>query len=323
MGILHAGIVNALDNCKIVSICENDTLVKRIGGNLLRNVRFYSKTERMLKDENLDAVFVTTPIATHLQMIEAVADAKSPKAIFVEKPLAATYKDALRSCELGQSAGLSTAVGFQMRYAPSFAKAKSLISGGVIGTPLAFTGYSYLAGVFSQGRGWRFSPAQGGALIDLGPHLIDLVCWYFGEPNVLSSRLTNVYSKAVEDEATATLNCNGIPGEINVNWSVPGYRLQEVKVTVTGEDGTLTVSDDFVSLEIHRAKSHFPRGHHYFSKPALYEGVDYLVGNPEYCTQDKAFLLGGDVPGSLPPNFTSAVVVNKVIDEIRKVAKEG
>ena len=205
MGILHAGIINSLPDCQIVAICESDVLARNVSRKLLRNAHFYAKTEKMLAEEDLDAVFVTTPISSHKQVIQTIADNGSPHAIFVEKPLATTYKEAQESTAIAESSGVDTGVGFQKRFAPTFAKAKLLLEQGAIGTPTSFTAYSYLAGVFSQGKGWRFDPIQGGALVDLGPHLIDLIYWYLGEISVSGSCLSKIHSKTVENETCGTI----------------------------------------------------------------------------------------------------------------------
>ena len=320
MGLLHSGIVNALDGSELVAICESDSLLRRIGARLLRDVHFYRDVNEMLRKESLDAIFVTTPIATHLSMIEAAVKAGSVHGIFVEKPLAANYHDALAAADLVRGSRIVTAVGYQKRYSPEFAKAKSFLDSNAIGPVKSFTAYSFVAGVFAQGKGWRFDPRQGGALLDLGPHLIDLVAWYFGQSLVESASMESLHSQTVEDRVHAVLRCSGVEGEIDVCWSQPGYRLMETGFDIRGEDGSIKVSDDGVSLEVFHSTSSFERGSYRYSKPELYEGVDFLIGDPEYCIEDHRFLDSLHDQSVAGVDFDTAAGTNDTIDKIRAAA---
>lgn len=317
MGILHAGIVNALEGSELVSVCETDPLLRRVGTKLLKTIRFYGDTGEMLRRESLDAIFVTTPIVTHLPIIETTERAGTVRGIFVEKPLAANYREALVAANLVRDSRIATAVGYQKRYSPTFTKAKSLLDAKAIGQLKSFSAYSFVAGVFAQGKGWRFDPAQGGALLDLGPHLIDLILWYFGEGSIEKAKMESLHSRTVEDKVHATLRCSNVEGEIQICWSQPGYRLMEIGFEIRGEDGVISVSDDRVSLEVFRSTRGFERGRYQYSKPSLYEGVDFLIGDPEYCIEDKLFLNSLDGKDAFPVDFGQAIGVNDLIDKIR------
>ncbi|MDG7018257.1 MAG: Gfo/Idh/MocA family oxidoreductase [Nitrososphaerota archaeon] len=320
MGLLHSGIANALEGSELVAVCESDLLLRRIGARLLKTVRFYRDVGEMLGKENLDAIFVTTPIATHFPIIETVVKTGSVHGIFVEKPLAANHHDALAAANLVRGTRIVTAVGYQKRYSPEFAKAKALLDSNAIGPIRSFTAYSFVAGVFAQGKGWRFDPQQGGALLDLGPHLIDLVNWYFGRVSVESARMKSIYSRTVADEVDAVLRCSGVEGEIQVCWSKPGFRLMEIGFEISGEEGSIKVSDDGVSLEVFHSTSNFERGSYRYSKPELYEGVDFLIGDPEYCIEDRLFLESLHDQSVAGVDFATAACVNETIDKIRAAA---
>ena len=320
MGLLHSGIVNALEGSELAAVCESDSLLRRIGARLLKDVHFYRDVSEMLRKESLDAIFVTTPIATHLSMIEAAVKAGFVHGIFVEKPLAANYQDALAAADLVRGSRIVTAVGYQKRYSPEFTKAKSLLVSNAIGPVRSFTAYSFVAGVFAQGKGWRFDPRQGGALLDLGPHLIDLVAWYFGQSLVESASMESLHSQTVEDKVHAVLRCSRVEGEIDICWSQPGYRLMEIGFDMRGEDGSIKVSDDGVSLEVFHSTSNFERGSYLYSKPELYEGVDFLIGDPEYCIEDHRFLGSLHDQSDAGVDFGTAAGINDTIDKIRAAA---
>ena len=68
MGVLHAGILNALPDCNVKAICETEPLVRKIASKALPPVRFYDSPFDMATQESLDAVYVTTPIPSHLSI---------------------------------------------------------------------------------------------------------------------------------------------------------------------------------------------------------------------------------------------------------------
>ncbi|MCM2391607.1 Gfo/Idh/MocA family protein [Streptomyces albipurpureus] len=71
-----------------------------------------------LLDQELDAAFVHAPTAVHAEIAGALIEAGVPT--FVDKPLSYELADARRLVELAESRGVSLAVGFNRRFAPSY-----------------------------------------------------------------------------------------------------------------------------------------------------------------------------------------------------------
>ena len=317
MGLLHAGILNALPESSVSSIAEKEGTLSKFAKKLLPGVRFYSNVGDMLCHEELDAVYVTTPISSHLPIMEHIVSSEKKPGVFVEKPLAGNYRDASRLHGLASSRGLLSMVGFQKRFSPIFQRARSMLAEGILGEVTSFAAYSYVSGMFSEGKGWRFKAGQGGALLDLGPHLIDLLMWYFGEPIDIKGSTRSTYSKEVDDSAQGTLRFRtGLVGSFDVSWSVEGYRLPEIGISVTGRNGMLRVTDDYLKVELSSESAGMKAGKHHFQKPEFNSGVDFLIGDPEYCIEDRYFIeciLHHKFP---EPDFLAGSKVNMIVDEI-------
>ena len=84
------------------------------------------------QDESIDAVVITAPAANHVDLIKAFAAAG--KHIFTEKPIATTVADAKASVAAAQEAGVLFQVGFNRRYAESWARAKRMVINGAVGS---------------------------------------------------------------------------------------------------------------------------------------------------------------------------------------------
>lgn len=89
--------------------------------------------EDVWADPRVDAVIIAAPARSHTDLV--VAAAQAGKHVFVEKPMALTMADVDRAATAAQNAGVVLQVGFNRRFTPGFAAARSRIDEGVIGTP--------------------------------------------------------------------------------------------------------------------------------------------------------------------------------------------
>ncbi len=321
MGILHAGIVSALPDVSLAAISEKEGIIARAAKKIITNVPIYADVAEMVRKQNLDAVMITSPIHTHIQVIRTLLNSAST-AIFTEKPLAANAAEAFEVAKATSEKKIINMVGYQKRFSPIFRHAKHLIEKEAIGEIQFFRAYSYLSDIFRQGSGWRFKKGSGGALLEHGPHLLDLVLWYFGDVKNVVARERSFYSKDVEDYVHAALEFeSGTFGSLDISWSVRNYRLPETCLEVQGTNGTLKVSDDLVRLEIDSdIKGVIEAGKHTFQKPAFKTSVDFLLGEPEFTLEDKSFLEAVESKQSIEPSFRTAARVNQLIDRVHEEA---
>ena len=316
MGLLHAGILNSLPGCKVVAVTEKEKLLNKLVSKFIPDVAFYTNVCEMIEKNDLDCIHVTTPISTHAPIIRDVFSTKDDIAIFVEKPLATDYPEAKQLVDMVSRLGVKSMVGFQKRFSPGFMRAKSLLEQGAIGQPISFNACYYYSSTFHSAKGWRQRKGEGGVLLDLGPHLLDLLVWYFGKPLALIGHAWPVRSVGVDDVASGSLQFeSGLAGKFEISWCVEGYRLPEMSLLIEGTNGRLRVTDDYLKLRLDTTIFGMPAGDHLFRKPDLYNGVDFLIGEPEYCLEDKHFL-DSLLKGKMPePDFRAGMIVNDLIDD--------
>lgn len=323
MGILHAGILNALPGSKVTAICENESLVFRAAKKVLKEAAFYNDVSKMMTNESLDAVFITSPTNTHSSIIHHVLESDAKVGLFSEKPLAVTGLEASEAANAATKHGIVSLVGFHKRFSPVFAYARKLLDGGAIGELREFKCSSYSADVLTKGTGWRFRRGTGGVLLDLGPHLLDLLLWCFGEPKDVSAVERSIYSSDVEDDVHADVAFqSGLKGTLAISWSQSGYRLPEIRIEVKGSTGSMVVTDDDVSIETSSAvKGLVEAGSHIFQKPSFNTSVDFLLAEPEYTIEDQFFLKAVENHSLVEPSFNTAIKVNEFVDLIHKAAE--
>ena len=104
--------------------------------------------------------------------------------IFVEKTLASSYDQAKELCEIAKKIGGMTMVGYMKRFSVVFGKAKQLLTQGIFGEPSSFKAYAFSSDFLGSTKESTSSALRGGALRDIGCHVIDLALWLFGDLEV-------------------------------------------------------------------------------------------------------------------------------------------
>jgi len=207
----------------------------------------------VLESPDVEIVDICTPPGTHAEIIEAAAEAG--KAVVCEKPLAASYEDALRAVDAVRRTGVHNAICFNYRRLPALSLMKQMIDEGRIGRPRLWRA-SWLSDEFLDPEvpfDWRFGRDQGASTIaDLGSHLIDLAGWMVGEIECVSAQ-SQTFTTArrdrnhesaeiavdVDDASSALLSFRG--GAIGVfeTAKVSPRRPCDFVVEVNGSSGTL------------------------------------------------------------------------------------
>ena len=126
----HGDVLSALGVGKI-SACDPMEAAREAMASLHQNFMLYDDYDTALRAGGFDAVFVTSPMAMHLEMIEKALNAGAN--VFVEKPLANTSEGVARIKELAEEKGLAIMVGFCFRYHEVLLKAKKIVESGRIG----------------------------------------------------------------------------------------------------------------------------------------------------------------------------------------------
>ncbi|WP_215737684.1 Gfo/Idh/MocA family oxidoreductase [Mesomycoplasma hyorhinis] len=176
MGLTHAeNLLNKINNAQLIALCSLDDKAEHYAK--LWNIKYwYNSYEKMLENEEIDAVVIVSPTAQHPNNILQALKAK--KHVFCEKPLgidldsvyslvqeAKTYKNQV------------VQIGFMRRYDRDYSYAKQLVDKGQIGKVFYVRTLSQdpeqdIKNMFS------FGPTSGGQFIDVGAHDLDLMIWY-------------------------------------------------------------------------------------------------------------------------------------------------
>jgi 1,5-anhydro-D-fructose reductase (1,5-anhydro-D-mannitol-forming) len=202
-------------------------------------VKALTSLEDALRDDDVDAVYVASPVALHAP--HTIASLRAGRHVLCEKPVALNYPEAQSMVSAAEASGRKLAVAYFRRLFPKLIRARHLIAEGVVGQPLL--GEANCHGwLESEERAWLRDPATagGGPLYDTGSHRIDALNYLFGRPTRAVGLTSNtVHRMAVEDSATALIEYeNGARGIVDVRWN---SRVARDQFRVIGTEGELNL----------------------------------------------------------------------------------
>ncbi len=198
----------------------------------------------VLEDPEIDCVSICLPTGLHAEAAEAAL--RAGKHVYCDKPLAADCGEARRLAQLAEEAGVTAQVAFQQRCSTGVMRARQLLEEGRLGRILSFRAcYLHSGGVdASRPAGWRFDPAGGGVLFDLGSHVLDLISWLLGRFSAVSAACRTLYPQRPGPDGT--------PVEITTDdavWVLA--RMQDGAVGTIEASKLATGTTDELRLEIH------------------------------------------------------------------------
>jgi len=181
-----------------------------------------------LKRDDVDAVHVCVPSGLHAKLGTMVAEAG--KHVLVEKPIDITLPAGQRLVEAGEASGAKVAVIFQKRFTDAGRRLHAGVSGGDFGRLMQCDAYVkwYRDPTYYSDSPWHGTWAMdgGGALINQGVHMVDLMKWVGGPVrSVFARRRTALHDIEVEDLVDALFEFeSGALGVLQASTATyPGY----------------------------------------------------------------------------------------------------
>ncbi|MCC2336159.1 Gfo/Idh/MocA family protein [Cellulomonas wangsupingiae] len=138
--------------------------------------------ERLVVDERVDVVVVTTPDATHASLVARALDAGAD--VVVEKPLTTTVEGCRTVVRAVARTGRDVVMTFNYRYAPRNSALREVVASGEIGrvTSVHFEWALDTVHGADYFRRWhRDKATSGGLLVHKASHHFDLVNWWLDD----------------------------------------------------------------------------------------------------------------------------------------------
>jgi D-xylose 1-dehydrogenase (NADP+, D-xylono-1,5-lactone-forming) len=231
MNLLRRSVVN--------SVFSNDMSRAKYLGDKFGIRSSFSDYNGFLKSD-IDAVYVGSANVNHYHQVIRAAEAG--KHILCEKPMAITSSEAAEMVRVCKENNVFLTINYVYRYHPLITKAKELIEGGLIGNVVSINMNFNID--FPPNTNFRFIKEEsgGGALRDLGTHMIDLLRYFNGEIVSITGVTDNIIYKApVDDFAAAIVKFdNGGYGYFNVSFN---SKKAFNRIDIIGHTGSIGIDN--------------------------------------------------------------------------------
>lgn len=207
----------------------------------------------------IDLIHICTPNDAHRDGV--LAALRAGKHVYCDKPLALNVAEAEEICALGRTVPSVQQMTFNYRFVPAILRARELVEAGFLGDLFQFRAAYLHAGYIDPKRpfSWRTDMARsgGGAIADLGAHVIDLVRFLIG-PGTGVSRGGEFAAVSADLQTRITERPDARTGELR-RVDVDDIALAHCRLE-GGAVGTLEASrlatgvQDELRIELHGAK---------------------------------------------------------------------
>jgi predicted dehydrogenase len=220
-----------LPETELVAVCDLDA--DRIDRTCRRypNVRRTTSYDELLDDPTIEGVAVATSVRSHFELARAALEAG--KHVLVEKPMAASSREASELIALAERHGLVLMPGHTFLYSPPVNAVRDLIRSGELGD---------IYFVSSSRVNLGLHQPDVSVVWDLGPHDFSILRYWLGEPpSSISATSRGCVLPAMPDVAFVNMRFPaGAIANVHLAWLAPTKLRQTV---VVGSD-KMVVYDD-------------------------------------------------------------------------------
>lgn len=268
-GIIGAGDVcevksgpamNKIKYSKLVAVMRRDGAKAKDYATRHGVPKWYDDADKLINDPDVNAIYIATPPGSHEEY--TLRAAKAGKPVYVEKPMARTYKECRSMVEACERANVPLFTAYYRRSLPNFLKIQSIVKEGIIGDVryvsilLNKTLQPDIVWASGNENNWRVVPeiSGGGYFFDLASHQLDIMDFLFGPiqgAHGVARNQASVY--AAEDIVMGTFHFkNGIVGQ--GTWCFTTSKVSDKEVTtIVGSKGQVSFpffGDHSVTLEV-------------------------------------------------------------------------
>jgi predicted dehydrogenase len=227
-----------LPGVRIAAVCDRNQYRASQVANRFGVPRVYGEARELLRAESLDFVDIAVGPEFHEELVLLAAEHRN--AVICQKPMALDYAACERMVRTCRAAGIMFLVHENYRWQTRFRRVKELLTAGRIGRPFrAHIQFSLGDLGFYDRQPYLYTQPHF-ALFDMGPHLLDLPRFFFGEPSRLFAQEFKVHPRfAGEDILSVMLSYERLSCHCELSWRTTGYN-----VFIEGDQGTVTCQSD-------------------------------------------------------------------------------
>ncbi|MDB4899598.1 MAG: hypothetical protein JWN53_1406 [Gemmatimonadetes bacterium] len=225
---------------RLVAVARRDAARAEAFARHVGAARWHADWRDLVRDDEIDAVYVATPVALHAPITSAAAAAG--KHVLCEKPMALDVAECDRMIAAAERGGVQLGVAYYRHLYPIVRRIGELLRDGAIGAPVMaqLDAFERFDPPPDHPRAWLLDPAMsgGGPMFDFGCHRIEVLLALFGDVLEVSGMQANaLFARAVEDAAVAVLRFS--PGPIGIVTVAHAAAEPRDTLDIVGSEGSL------------------------------------------------------------------------------------
>ena len=228
----------ANNDCKVKTVVDLTKERRDYVRGLYPSIRVSNQIEDIINDEEIKAVIIATPVATHFDL--AIKCIEAGKHILVEKPMAMTVEEVQKIGKISERKSLVAMVGHTFLFNSAVQYVKTLIDAGELGN---------IRYIYSQRVNLGRIRNDVDALWNLAPHDISIIQYWLDElepVHVIRNGMDYVQN-GIDDVVFMNIEYPGnILANIHVSWLDP-HKIR--RMTVVGSE-KMVVYDDMAENKI-------------------------------------------------------------------------
>lgn len=221
---------------QVVAVCDQRSERRALVEKVYPSVQTYSDVDEMLRNPDVNAVAIATPVSTHYAL--AMQSLEAGKHVFVEKPFAATIAEGERMVAEAEQRNLTLMVDHTFIYTSAVRKIKEMLSSGTLGHLYYYDSVRVNLGLFQS---------DVSVLWDLAVHDLSIMDFLIERsPTMVAA--TGMAHVPGRPENLAYLTCffsNNLIAHFHVNWLAP----VKIRQTLIGGSEKMIVYDDIEMSE--------------------------------------------------------------------------
>ena len=225
-------------DCEVKTVVDYSEDRRKFVNDLYPSINTTDQINEVLNDNQIDAVIIATPVATHFEL--SMKSLEAGKHILVEKPMATTVEDVQKIGKIGIEKNLITMVGHTFLFNSAVRYVKKLIDDDVLGD---------IRCIYSQRLNLGRIRNDVDALWNLAPHDISIIQYWLNDPEPVNIKRSGMdfVQKGIDDIVFMNIEYpKNIMANIHVSWLDP-HKIR--RMTVVGSK-KMVVYDDIAENKI-------------------------------------------------------------------------
>ena len=244
----HAPAYALLPGLRLVAVCD---LLPELALAMANKTgaQAYSDYRSILDHPDIHMVDLCVPTFDHARL--AIEALQAGKHVLVEKPISVTLQEADSMIAAAQESARSLMVAHVRRFDHRYLEIKAAIDQGDLGRPVYIRQAERQRLPFPPEAWFWQQELGGGVILDIGVHIADLFCWYYGARPESVYAIGRAVGAAARQSRTydhALITCRfpgGALGQAEASWAYPpafgaGFYAS---LDVVGTEGKISYND--------------------------------------------------------------------------------